>query len=164
MPAFQTGNQHTFHINYTASDGTVLEGQFTCKRLSVLDRSKIGVRKSQLNGGMFCVRDEEGKPTGQGIDEELDNINSLLATLEVSLTQQPVWFDLKSVYDLGVAIEVYKKVNEYNNSFFRSANGESADQSGGVRQGNSGAQPQRSGPGNSPTPVVGKEVQAALDA
>jgi hypothetical protein len=158
-------NQKTFVLEYTCEDGEVLEGQFTTKRLSVKDRSKVGVRKSQLSGGMYCVRNDDGDATGQGLDEDTDYMNSMIAHLEVALIQKPTWWDLDKLTDLGLVREVYEKVVNFEMTFFRTNN--SKANSGGVGSvgaGNSSPEPQGDGTGNRPTEVVGQEVQAALDA
>lgn len=161
-----TANRKTFQIKYKNPDtGEVTTGQFTTKRLSVRDRGQIGVKKSQLNGGMYCVRDDANNPTGQGIDEDTDYLNGMLAHLEICLIQRPDWWNLDELADLGLVQEVYQEVVDFEVSFFRPPNG-AADQggSGQVGQGDSSVQPERTEPGNTPTPVVDGQVQASLDA
>jgi hypothetical protein len=158
-------NRKPFTIRHTLEDGEVLEGQFTTKRLSIKDRGRIGVRKSQLAGGMYCVRDEEGRPTGQGIDEHTDWLNSMIAHLEVCLEQKPQWWNLDELADIELVQSVYQEVMDFELSFFRGADrGEGGREPGQVGAGGSGSQPAQTDAGNKPTPVVGKEVQAALDA
>ena len=48
----------TFTVKYKNEDDEVLTGTFTTKRMSIMEISKMGVRKSQLSGGMYCVRDD----------------------------------------------------------------------------------------------------------
>lgn len=161
----QNPNNKTFTISHEdVNTGTVLEGTFTTKRLSIMDRSKIGARKSQLSGGLFCVRNDEGDATGVGIDEETDYLNTMLAHLEVSLVQVPMWFKLHEVYDTSLLVKLYTEVMGHEASFFRSKNGEANNGAGGVGQTDGG--PQRPGEvsGNAPKKVVGQEVSASLDA
>jgi hypothetical protein len=154
----------TFTVKHKLEDGTVDEGTFTVKRLSIKDRAHIGMKKSQLAGGMHCVRDDDGNPTGQGIDEDTDYLNAMIAQLDVALIQKPSWFNLDELADIGVVQEVFKKAADFEVSFFRSTNGGDNNGSGRVRQEDGGAPNEEPGSGNTPTPVVGQEVQAALDA
>ena len=154
----------TFTVKYKLEDGAVDEGTFTVKRLSIRDRAKIGVRKSQLAGGMHCVRDDDGNPTGQGIDEDTDYLNAMIAQLEVSLVKSPPWFNLDEIADVGVVQEVFRKASDFELSFFRPKDGGNDNGSGRVREEDGSVQHEESGARNNPTPVVGQEVQAALDA
>lgn len=160
-----SNNRKTFRFEYKADDGEVYSGQFTTKRLSIKDRGRIGVKKSQLMGGMYCVRDDNNNPTGQGVDEDTDYLNAMIAHLEVCLEQSPEWFNLEELADISVVHAVYKEVMDFEMSFFRSRDGR-ADSRGSEQVGNEGSseKPQGTGPGNRPTPVVDEKVQAALDA
>ena len=158
-------NRNTFMLVYKTDDGQTLEGQFTSKRLSIRDRAQIGVRKSQLTGGMYCVRDDDGNATGQGLDEDADYLNTMLAHLEIALAQKPSWFDLDDVYDLGLVREVYEKVVNFELTFFQPKDGEGVPGgSGPVREGDGSPEHSGSVDGHHPAPVVDKEVSASLDA
>lgn len=160
-----TLSRKTFNFEFKADDGETYTGQFTTKRLAIKDRAKVGVKKSQLMGGMHCVRDEEGVPTGQGVDEYTDSLNEMIAHLEVSLEQKPVWFNLEEIADVELVQAVYREVMDFEMSFFRAAN--RADDTRGsdeVGEGDRSAQPQGTGARNHPTPVVDEKVQATLDA
>ncbi len=160
-------NEKVFTVKYKDVTGEILEGTFTVKRLSVRDRSQIGMRKSQLSGGMYCVRNDDGEPTGQGLDEDTEYLNGMIAHLEVSLIQKPSWFNLAEIADLGLVREVYEKVWEFETSFFRigqetgSPEASSTERVGGE---DSGTEHPVGRPGNGPTPVVDEQVQASLDA
>ena len=158
-----SSNTKSFSISYKDDSGELREGSFTTKRLSIRDRANIGVRRSQLSGGMYCVRDDEGTPTGRGLDADTEFLNSMIAHLEISLDRSPIWWDLEKIADLGLVHEVYAKVAEHEASFFRARDREE-DESGQVRAEDSSAE--RKGPvnTNNPTEVVGKEVSASLDA
>ena len=164
----QAHNRKTFNVKYKSPEtGQIVEGTFTTKRLSIRDRSEIGRRRSQLAGGMYCVRDDEGNPTGQGLDEETDYLNAMIAHLEVSLVQKPQWWDLQEISDLGLVREVYQQVGEFESSFFRLGQKDGGPEGGGrdgVGAENGSSEPAATGSGDVPTPVVGEEVQAALDA
>lgn len=157
-------NRTSFSVKFKADDGNIVEGTFTAKRLSIKDRSQMGLRKSQLSGGMYCVRDDNGNPTGQGLDDDTDYLNAMLAHLEVALIQKPTWWKLDDIVDIGILREVYGKVAAFEASFFRRADGEAGSGSGLVGAADSSQQPPANGSGNLPTPVVGSQVQAALDA
>jgi hypothetical protein len=112
-----------------------------------------------------CVRDDDGAPTGQGLDEETDFTNTAIAHLEVGLEQKPLWFKMDEINDVGLLRKVYGEVMDFEWSFFRrEGETDSDEKSDGRSTDDSVAANAPKQPGNGPTPVVGPEVQAALDA
>ena len=155
----------SFRIDHTSEDGEELTGQFTTKRLSILDRARVGRRRSQLSGGMYCVRDDEGEPTGQGLDEESDFLATAVAHLEVSLIQKPSWWDLDDITDIQLLRKVYEEVMDFEWSFFRSRQQAArVEESAGGSSDDSGAKDASEQSGDGLTKVVGDEVLTALDA
>lgn len=158
-------NTHQFRINYKSHDNKTYEGTFTVKRLSISDRTKVAVRCSQLLGGMYCVVDEEGNPTGQGIDGETYAQSNAIAHLEIALIQKPQWFDLENIYDLDLLAEIYKEVGRFERSFFLRNNGskdENRESSRGS-QNDSVTSDAETGLGNDLKEMVGQEIQNAMD-
>jgi hypothetical protein len=150
----------TFTINYQSElDGHVYEGQFTTKKMSIKDMGRLGVVKSQLNGGYYFNEDNPGV----GIDETTDATNNMLAHFEICLLQKPSWWNLDEIYDLGILGAVYRKIVDFENSFFRSARSkeEHRDDGSGSRD-RQEAEP-RSGVTGPVTEVGGGEVQPSLD-
>jgi hypothetical protein len=158
---------HTFNIDHTSeSDGQQYRGQFACRRMSMMDRSKINVRKSQLSGGMYCVRDDNGNPTGQGIDQETEWLNYCIAVLEIVLVQKPEWWKLDEISDQEVIFKVFTEVMNFENSFRKRGNGTAltgGDTASGS-EANSQAQPAQAVAGSPAPKVVDQKVSAALDA
>jgi hypothetical protein len=158
--------QTTFSHKWIDDDNVEHMGTFTCKRLSVMDRSKLAVRRSQLSGGMYCVRDDEGNPTGQGIDPGADYINTMIAHLEQALVQKPIWFKFEDLTDMDLITEIYEKVIEFEMTFFRRGDRGAASESQSTASGeaNSGQEHPVQGHPSAAAQVVGQEVQSALDA
>lgn len=157
---------HTFSINHSSEiDQKEYAGQFTCNRLTVMARSRISIKKSQLCGGMYCVRDEDNKPTGLGIDEETEGLNYMLASLEVLLIQKPEWFKPEEISDEAVIIKVFREVMAFDNSF-RVGRGTTAQENGpvGSGEGTGAKKSQEANLAGAPKKVVDPEIQAALDA
>jgi hypothetical protein len=162
-------HQHPFPIAWKDPEtGEELTGQFTTKRLTIQDKARLGVRVSQLCGGMYCVREPDpddpdgpGKPTGQGIDAETQFMNEMLAHMELALIQKPKWFNLAELCDLDLMKEVYGHVVDYELSF-KSRRGAGGGP-GGVRQEDGGSKPEGPKPADQPAQVVGPEVRASLD-
>ena len=150
--------QRTFLFKYSSSlDGQVYEGQFTCRKLSIRDLAQMGVRKVQLNGGYHF----DDKNPGCGIEEHIDGMNSMIAHLEIALVQAPHWFRLDDVYDPQLLTEVYMKVVEFENSFFRRTGGQV--QPGYSSQNASDAASQGSNVVGSITPVGGSKIPSAME-
>lgn len=155
---------HTFMIDIDSDvDERSYRGNFTCKRLSVMDRTKINIRKSQLCGGMYCVRDENGKPTGMGIDTDAEFFNYCLAFLESALLVFPEWWNTNEISDDAVVMAVFKEAFKFENSFRNRGlkdqdNGSNKDSSG-----NSETQHTVSNDRSGPKKVVDSQVSAALE-
>lgn len=152
-------NQKTFSITYKTGDGTELSGAFTVRKMSVMDMSRISVKKSQLNEGLLPppMPDESGHvPEGRYVDEGTDQLNGIIAHLNVCLVSAPPWFDLNEVWDPGILRAVYSEVAAHENSFPLPGRTDQANQEA------SGAQHQNVADGRNVTPMVVKEVQTPL--
>jgi len=159
----QDKSRKTFQIDAVDDTGVRRVGTFTVKKLSIRDRAKIATKRSQLGDGMYCVRDDKGDPTGRGIDEDSDMLNSMIAYLEVSLIQKPDWWNLDVLGDLDLARKVYGEAMDFEMTFFRSRNQQVDNGSGSVRTGNSSSANSSPNTGTQPAPVVDPQVSAALD-
>lgn len=116
-----------------------------------------------------CVRDDEGNPTGRGVDPVSEHSARMLAWLDIVLIQKPEWFKLDDpdagIIDEDVIFKVFSEVMKYERTF-RGDVGQTTEGENGSAQSGEGIgapQPAQAVPGNRPTQVVGREVQAALD-
>jgi hypothetical protein len=151
--------QKTFEIDYTDDLGKRWMGNFVCKKLSVRDYLRIGVRKTQLNGGFHYDAEQPGK----GIPAEIDDANSMVAHLELALIQSPIWWDLDQIYDLELVTKVYVEIMKFENSFSKRRSAVShADNAGSSEAGRQGAT-QQSGSVGSITQVGGNQIPPSLD-
>lgn len=152
---------HTFNINYISDvDDTRYIGTFTCKKLSIMDIAALGVRKAQLNGGMYY---DERNP-GKGVDFETDDYNAMLSHLEISLVNTPNWWDLRSISDVDLITAVYREVAKFEASFLeRRRRAGSANGSVGSSSDSGGGTVSETYAAGSVTEVVGEEVLAALE-
>lgn len=156
---------HTFNIEHKTEEGETLQGQFTYKRQSILDQSRIARRKSELSGGMYTVRDDEGNPTGQGIDEFTESFNYAIATLETCLIQKPNWWNLDEIADPDLVLKVFKEVQNFENSFRRRGRDKSEEQQvSSGSEGTSEEEYQASQSTDSSPKVVDGQVSTSLDA
>jgi len=147
-----------FWISYRSlMDNILYEGQFTTRKMSIKDMASIGVRKVQLNGG---YHHDENKP-GFGIDAQTDWMNSMIAHLEVSIIQAPMWFKVEDIIDGQLLGKIFEQVMEFENSFFRSTGG--ADSLGGGSQDAGGAQGEGTGAAGRVAPLVGGQVPTSLE-
>lgn len=163
---------NTFPFTYTSKLGgeeKTYDGKFTFHVASMADKTKISVRASQILGGMYCCRDDEGQPTGRGVSPEVEFDAHMQAHLELCCDQAPEWFTFKgekAVLDDGLIYSLYKEVVKYESTFRGRARTETAGGDGSAEGGEADgeAQPAEAVGGSGPQKVVGREVQAALDA
>jgi len=158
LDSVPTNLTHTWNFKYQSPfDNKTYEGQFTCKKLSVMQLSRLGVRKTQLNGGFHY--DEEHP--GQGVEEHIDSMNSMVAHLEVALIQYPLWFNLDELIDPMILQLVYREVHKFEDNFFRPKG--QYTESGRSGQDDSVGTDQKSGAAGSITTVGREEVQPSVD-
>ena len=131
-PRLSAENQQVKQVffSYTSEfDGKVYEGQFTFKRLSVRDECRVNVRKVQLNGGMHY----DANNPGRGIDEVTETTNHMIAWLEHSIIQAPMWFNLDELYEAKLLADLFREVVDFQNSFFRSIRDRNVDPGSGTK-------------------------------
>ena len=160
---------NTFHLDYYSPvEDKKYEGKFTARITSFMDKTKINVRRSQILGGMYCVRDDNGMPTGRGVDEDSEVNAQMIAHLEVALIQKPDWFKLDgegAITDDQVIYKIFDEVITFEKTFRAGVRG-TAEGSAGSAQGSEGvgaAKSAQANAGNAPQKVVDGQVQAALD-
>lgn len=94
----------TKYIEYKADDGLVYSGDFTFKRLTIGDVSKVGAEIARLAGG-------------QTVSEEVDFINTMLAHFSAGIVKAPEWWRPAELYDIGILHAVFKEFMEFERSF-----------------------------------------------
>ena len=148
---------HTFFLKHTSEfDGQYYEGQFACRKMSLRDFGRIGVRKTQLNGGFH----HDPNNPGCGIGEQEDTIHNMIAHLEIALIQWPSWWILDEIEDPDLLKTVFNNCVIFENSFL-SKRGVSRP-GGSVPNDSSGAGPQ-SGTNGPVEAVGGEQVQDSLE-
>lgn len=148
-----------FHIDIESEiDDTRYQGTFTCKKLSIQDRTKMGVVKAQLNGGMHY---DPEKP-GLGLDPDTDAFNAVLAHITVALVEVPDFWDLDNMSDLTVIYEVYREVAEHEASF-RGGRKAKRQEPRSASESNRSEEDRLSNEPGAVSQVVDPEVQTALE-
>ncbi len=156
---------HNFVVDhYSKMDGQQYYGEFTSKRLSIMDQTKIAVRQSQLSGGAYCVKGDDGKPNGMGIPEEAEFANRMIAHLEIALIKKPSWWNLEELADEELILKVYQEVIRGDMTFRGLTEPKKEGSVGdGSDKGVSTSERSQSVGGDNIKKVVGKEVSDALD-
>lgn len=166
-----TKRLNTFSFTYDSKqEGKKYQGTFTMRIPGMIERTQISVRRSQILGGMYCVKDPiTDEPTGRGVDIDTEFAAHVQAWLEYCLVQKPDWckFDGDDApMDDGMFMALFKEASKFETTF-RNAGRAANPAGGGSAQGSQAdgaAQPAQAIDGSGPTPVVGREVQTALDA
>lgn len=135
------------------------EGPFTCKKLSIRETASVGVRKAQLTGGYHYDADNPGS----GIDYATDELNAIIAHLELAIIDAPTWWDLDEIADIRVVRAVYQEVLSFEMSFL--GLGEKAPDRGSSRGSEADSPKTETRPDtNRPAKVVvDEEVQSSLE-
>lgn len=149
---------HTFSVD-VPSERRRYAGTFTTKKLSIRDLSQVGVRKVQLNGGMHY---DSTKP-GQGIDAATDELNSMVAHMELALTAAPDWWNLDDITDPAVLTAVYSEVISFENTFLGRGKASGGAGSGVSSQEDSASAQEQANPAGSNQSVVVGQVPSALE-
>ncbi len=105
--------EHSFHINVEGSDTKKrFTGDFTYRRPN--NRAKIEIDKTEtrLNGDLV------------NLNEDTKFVNEVYATLRHTLTACPDWWKDSDygydLYDLNVALEIFKEVRAFEKKWFDS--------------------------------------------
>lgn len=149
---------HTFSVD-VPSERRRYAGTFTTKKLSIRDLSQVGVRKVQLNGGMHYDKDTPG----QGIDAPTDELNSMVAHMELALTAVPDWWNLDDITDPAVLTAVYSEVISFENTFLGRGKASGGAGSGVSSQEDSASAQEQANPAGSNQSVVVGQVPSALE-
>lgn len=154
-------NTHVFTIDiFSEVDEVRYQGTFTCKKLTIADLGAVGVRKAQLNGGMYY----DPQRPGHGVDWQTDDWNAMIAECEVAITVAPKWWSLNSISDSEVLQKVFQEVNDFQNSFLNRRR-EASEANGRVDgdEEDSSGDTEESYNRGSVRAVVDKEVLTALE-
>ena len=145
----------TFNVDVTPGQHR-FQGAFTAKKLSIRDISQLGVRKTQLNQGLHY----DPKAPGQGVDYVTDELNAMIAHLELAIVSAPAWWNLEEMTDLSILSEVYQEVISFENSFHGGGQGRV---DGGVSEAGSSQAGTPADNSGRVTQVVGQEVPSSLE-
>lgn len=96
-----------FRMVYRTDDGEVLQGEFTIKRPTIGETSKIGVIMAELR---------EDKPLS-AIDRTTAALHEWIAYCQVVVTKAPPWWNTESIYDSEPIQRVYLEALAFINSF-----------------------------------------------
>lgn len=152
---------HTFQVDYQSDkDDTRYLGTFTCKKMSIMDLAALGVRKAQLNGGMYYDTNNPGR----GVDSETSFFNAMVAQLEICIVNSPPWWDMTKIGDPELIGTVFTEVMNYENSFLeRGRNSRRNNRSMGSSQENGDSYGEEANSSRGGSEMVGDEVLAALE-
>ena len=144
---------HTFPFDYYSEiEERQFTGNFTTKKLTLGDISRMGVIKAQLCGGLVY-----DPVSGKGVETHVANVNEMIAHCKVALVNHPDWWNPEEFIDPDLLNLVYKEVLTFENSFRRSRTGENVF--GGGSQGSSTQESQGQGGSSGPSQdLVDKKI------
>lgn len=100
--------QKTVNLTWTNPDtGITYAGDFTMKRMTLLEISQMGADISRRTGGL-------------NVDEITETIATMMAQLRFSLVAWPEWFSLDQLYHMDLLTLVFREVREFLDTFRRS--------------------------------------------
>lgn len=152
----------TFKLDfYSEIDGKRYVGPFTTKKLSIQEIATMGVRKAQLNGGFYY----DSENPGCGISESTDEVNSIIAHLEVALVDWPDWFQLSEIVDQDLLGAIYQEVLDHEVTFLGSQREKNKRTGGsdGAGDGDGKSDSSEADSSGGSGEVVDEEVQTALE-
>lgn len=98
-------NTHTFNVDVTVPSGENFKGSFSVHRPTIGERIRIGVQEGRELQGLANV------------DFLTSNLAHILATLDVVVDSNPVWWKPRDLVDLEVMQAVYDKYIDYLQGF-----------------------------------------------
>ena len=103
-----------FTIEHEGMDGVKVVGQFSTKKLTMMEKVKVGVIKSRLTSGL-----QYDLETRSGLSSTYDDYAEAIAHCQVALTEKPAWFDPENITDDSLLFKVYKEVADLESAIFR---------------------------------------------
>jgi len=98
----------TFQFQKFDSNGNAWLGSFTTKILSIDERQKAGILRSQLGGGMPI----------ESLDSLTNELNMIISHMTFSFTETPKWAEsLRTISDFSIVQDLYKEVASHE-AFF----------------------------------------------
>lgn len=103
----------TFSFEYYSEiEDRHYHGNFTTKKLTIGDISRMGVIKAQLCGGLVY-----DPVSGKGVETHISNINEMISHCQVALVNHPEWWNPEEFIDPEILTLVWKEVVTFENSF-----------------------------------------------
>ena len=103
----------TFSFEYYSEiEDRHYHGNFTTKKLTIGDISRMGVIKAQLCGGLVY-----DPLSGKGVETRISNINEMISHCQVALVNSPEWWNPEEFIDPEILTLVWKEVVTFENSF-----------------------------------------------
>jgi len=96
---------------------------------------------------------------GKGVDWRTNQLNEVIAHLELAITQAPNWWKLDELGDVDLITRVYEGVMLFQNSFRR----DNSARAGGSGEGTGQDQAQAANDRGDAGPVVVQKVPASLE-
>ena len=119
----------TFSFDYYSEiEDRHYTGNFTTKKLTIGDISRMGVIKAQLCGGLVY-----DPATGKGVETHISNINEMISHCQVALVNHPDWWTPEDFIDAEILTLVWREVVTFENSF-RGRRSEGSDNGSGVQE------------------------------
>ena len=110
----KTQKTYSFSFEWSAPNGTKLQGSFTNKILTIAERSEVDIRLARLNGGMPI----------ESLPPLSVERNQALAWMSLSLKDRPDWAkDLMALEYEGVIFELWAMVGAHESAYFRGGTG-----------------------------------------
>lgn len=100
LPPFTT----TVSIEHRTAEGKMLAGDFTFKRLTIVEVGQVGAMIARLNGG-------------NTVDSTTDVIHTMMAELRFGIVDAPKWWDLDRLYEVEVLRKVWEAFMAYQKTF-----------------------------------------------
>lgn len=95
----------TFYFSVeSAVDGKQYEGDFTIRKMGLMQLSQLGTTKARLSGGL-------------AVEPHYDYLNQQIAQCMVSIEKSPPWWDLNKMVDTEILGAIHKEVISFENSF-----------------------------------------------
>lgn len=99
----------TFQLDYTDNRGFHWSGEFTIHVLTIGERTRVGLTRSQMAGGISL----------EGIDETTLSLMEMQAHLALAIDKAPAWADdLSQIRDIGVLTSIYSEVASHEATFW----------------------------------------------
>lgn len=97
----------SFHVYYRDANGVLWAGDFTAKRLTNRELTRVGIERARMCGGVAL----------NALDDNTAFMTNMLSYLNIAITKAPKWWMPEEMYNVELVQKVHNFLLDKESSF-----------------------------------------------